>query len=171
MGQAVPAMMPVRRLLRSNSAKRGWSSSAMNMVGTPCRPVQRSACTVSNTVRASKPSFGYTMALPWVRQARLPSTIPKQWYMGTGIHSLSAGVSCIHSPIKKPLFRMLRCVSVAPLGKPVVPLVNWMLIGSVAFSPCCTSATRASSGSPCSSSVEKRVMPASAAPWPGMSIQ
>jgi hypothetical protein len=29
-----------------------------------------------------------------------------------------------------PLFRMLWCVSVAPLGLPVVPLVNWMLMAS-----------------------------------------
>src|SRR5258708_21881603 len=28
---------------------------------------------------------------------------------------------------------MLRCVSVAPFGKPVVPLVNWMLMGSLAW--------------------------------------
>ncbi len=106
----------------------------MNIVGTPCRPVHFSACTVSSTVSRSKPSFGYTMAEPCVRHARLPSTMPKQWYSGTGMQSLSAGDSFMHSPMKKPLLRMLRCVSVAPLGKPVVPLVNWMLIGSVAFS-------------------------------------
>ena len=57
-GQGEPAMMPVRSVDRSNSAKRGWSSSAMNMVGTPCRPVHFSACTVSSTVSGSKPSFG-----------------------------------------------------------------------------------------------------------------
>ena len=34
-GQGEPAMMPVRRLLRSNLANSGWSSWAMNMVGTP----------------------------------------------------------------------------------------------------------------------------------------
>ena len=34
-GQGLPAMMPVRRLDRSNVAKSGWLSSAMNMVGTP----------------------------------------------------------------------------------------------------------------------------------------
>src|SRR3954451_14099486 len=32
--------------------------------------------------------------------------------------------------MKKPLLRMLRWLSVAPFGKPVVPLVYWMLIGS-----------------------------------------
>ena len=35
------------------------------------------------------------------------------------------------SPTKNPLLRMLWCESVAPLGKPVVPLVYWMLIGSL----------------------------------------
>ena len=35
LGQGEPAMMPVRRLERSKPAKPGWSSSAMNMVGTP----------------------------------------------------------------------------------------------------------------------------------------
>ena len=56
--------------------------------------------------------------------------MPKQWYSGTGMHSRSRSVRRIASPTKKPLFRMLRCVSVAPLGCPVVPEVNWMLIAS-----------------------------------------
>src|ERR1019366_354602 len=34
------------------------------------------------------------------------------------------------SPMKNPLLRMLWWERVAPLGKPVVPLVYWMLIGS-----------------------------------------
>ena len=34
----------------------------------------------------------------------------------------------------RALFRMLWCVSVAPLGLPVVPLVYWMLIGSSQWS-------------------------------------
>ena len=42
----------------------------------------------------------------------------------------SSSVYAHPSPMKKPLFRMLWWVSVAPLGKPVVPLVYWMLIGS-----------------------------------------
>ena len=51
-------MMPVRRLDRSNSSKRGWSSSAMNMVGTPYSEVQRSAWIVSSTASGSKASAG-----------------------------------------------------------------------------------------------------------------
>jgi hypothetical protein len=54
--------------------------------------------------------------------------------------------------VKKPLLRMLRCESVAPFGKPVVPEVYWMLIGSVLDSVAIRSAT-ASAGrpSPCAS--------------------
>ena len=46
------------------------------------------------------------------------------------MQTLSSGPSFCASPMKKPLLRMLWWVSVAPLGAPVVPLVNWMLIGS-----------------------------------------
>src|ERR1700746_2270301 len=46
--------------------------------------------------------------------------------------------------MNSPLLRMLWWDSVAPLGKPVVPLVYWMLIGSSKASP----ASRAASGSP-----------------------
>src|SRR5512145_2320754 len=45
-GHGEPAMMPVRRLERSKRSNSECSSSAMNMVGTPCKPVQRSASTV-----------------------------------------------------------------------------------------------------------------------------
>jgi hypothetical protein len=46
------------------------------------------------------------------------------------MHSLSPAFSRIASATKKPLLRMLWWLSVAPFGKPVVPLVNWMLIAS-----------------------------------------
>jgi len=34
-GQGDPAMMPVRKDVRSNMENMGWFNSAMNMVGTP----------------------------------------------------------------------------------------------------------------------------------------
>src|SRR5881296_3796713 len=40
-GHGAPAIMPVRRDDKSNWLNCGWSSSAMNMVGTPCNAVQR----------------------------------------------------------------------------------------------------------------------------------
>jgi hypothetical protein len=45
------------------------------------------------------------------------------------------------SPTKYPLFRMLWWLSVAPLGKPVVPDVYWMLIASSGLSVASISAS------------------------------
>ena len=53
-GQGEPAMMPVRRLLRSNLANSGWSSWAMNMVGTPYSAVQRSSAMACRVASGSK---------------------------------------------------------------------------------------------------------------------
>ncbi len=77
-GQGEPAMIPVRSDDRSNSAKRGWSSSAMNMVGTPYREVHRSASTARSVASGSKPGAGSTMQAPWEVAPRLPMTMPKQ---------------------------------------------------------------------------------------------
>src|SRR4029450_9121757 len=52
------------------------------------------------------------------------------------------------SPTRYPLLRMLWCDSVAPLGKPVVPEVYWMLIGSSAESPGCAVGGRSRSSPP-----------------------
>ena len=46
------------------------------------------------------------------------------------MHSRSCSVKLISSVVKKPLLRMLRWLRVAPFGRPVVPEVYWMLIGS-----------------------------------------
>jgi hypothetical protein len=78
-GQGEPAMIPVRRLVRSKLAKSGSFSSAMNIVGTPYSEVQRSAATAASTARGSNASLGTTMHAPCVTMARLPSTMPKQW--------------------------------------------------------------------------------------------
>ena len=77
-GQGEPAMIPVRKVERSKSAKSGRPSSAMNIVGTPWRAVQRSSCTARNVLWGSKTSAGTTIVAPWVTAARLPRTIPKQ---------------------------------------------------------------------------------------------
>ena len=52
---------------------------AMNIVGTPYTPVQRSSAIARNVTSGSKPGAGITIVAPWVMQPRLPSTIPKQW--------------------------------------------------------------------------------------------
>ena len=78
-GHGAPAMIPVRNDDRSNAVKSSRSSSAMNIVGTPYRLVQRSLATVSNVAWGSNPGAGSTIAAPWAVQARFPSTMPKQW--------------------------------------------------------------------------------------------
>ena len=50
------------------------------------------------------------------------------------MHTRSTSVYWHASPMNSPLFKMLRWLSVAPLGKPVVPLVYWILIGSSGWS-------------------------------------
>ncbi len=50
----------------------------MNMVGTPCSAVHFSAATASSVLAGSKLSFGKTAAAPWLMQARLLITMPKQ---------------------------------------------------------------------------------------------
>ena len=57
------------------------------------------------------------------------------------MQSRSCSVKLISSVVKKPLLRMLRWLSVAPLGLPVVPEVYWMLIGSSGVSAASRSAT------------------------------
>ena len=49
--------------------------------------------------------------------------------------------------MKYPLLRMFRWLSVAPLGRPVVPDVYWMFTASSACRPAAIEARRDSSGS------------------------
>ena len=74
-----------------------------------------------------------------VMHAISPSTMPKQWKKGTVMHSLSSLEKFMPSPIALPLLRMLKCVSMTPLGKPVVPLVYCMFTTSWQSSPAVSS--------------------------------
>ncbi len=72
------------------------------------------------------------------------------------MQSRSSAVKPISSVVKKPLFRMLRWLRVAPFGRPVVPEVYWMLIGSVFARVACRSATApASTDSPAASRADQ----------------
>ncbi len=51
----------------------------MNIVGTPYSEVQASSATAARVASGSKAGAGMTIAAPWEVQARLPSTMPKQW--------------------------------------------------------------------------------------------
>ena len=84
---------------------------------------------------------------------------------------LVLSVSRCASPMKKPLLRMLWWVSVAPLGAPVVPQVNWMLIGSSNCSCGASSATRARSASPPRARTSSKPRKPSLAPPMRMSVR
>ena len=64
----------------------------MNIVGTPYRLVQRSSAHARSVASGSNVSAGYTMQAPLDVHARLPITIPKQWYSGTGTQTRSRSV-------------------------------------------------------------------------------
>ncbi len=81
------------------------------------------------------------------------------------MHSASCSVSRITRAIARALLTTLRCVRVAPFGLPVVPLVNWILMGSVSARPAPSTSRPACSRSvrPCASTSSKRSMPAGGA--------
>ena len=82
--------------------------SAMNIVGTPCSAVQRSSLTAANVAPASNTSPGNTIARAGAHAGRAPpSTMPKQWYSGTGMHSESHSLNFIAIAMKRALLTML----------------------------------------------------------------
>ena len=78
-GHGAPAMMPVRSVPVSNRSNSGWSSSARNIVGTPCTAVHRSSWIARSTAPASKCADGITTHEPRTKHVRFDTTMPKQW--------------------------------------------------------------------------------------------
>ena len=81
-GQGLPAMMPVRICEKSVWAKSGCSSMAMNIVGTPWKAVICFSLMHLRPLRGEKAVIGLII-VPWVMEAVIASTMPKQWNMGT----------------------------------------------------------------------------------------
>ena len=104
----------------------------MNIVGTPYSAVQRSRLRPppgsgrDRTRAPGSPSWRRGWCSPGC-----PSPCRSSGRTAPGCTADHPASSLISSVTKKPLLRMLRCDSVAPFGKPVVPEVYWMLIGSV----------------------------------------
>ena len=98
----------------------------MNMVGTPLKQVIRSCVMHDSAALALKYGIGLIVA-PCVIDAVMESTMPKQWNIGTWIIMRSAVESPMRSPMHLPSLTTLRCVSMTPLGNPVVPEVYCML--------------------------------------------
>ena len=81
--------------------------TAVNIAGTPCKPVQRSSFNELITAAGSNVSLGKTMDAPWLKTASTPRTSPKQWNIGGGQQMTSFGVSNIRSPTNWPSFTTL----------------------------------------------------------------
>ena len=79
----------------------------MNIVGTPCSAVHASSCSAWSVDFASNAAPGNTIVAPLVAHSSVPSTIAKQWYIGTGTHSLSSSVKRMISADIAALFTML----------------------------------------------------------------
>ena len=74
--------MPVRIWEKSVFSKSGCPSMAMNMEGTPWNEVIFSLLMQASPFLGEKAVMG-DMVVPWVMDAVIASTMPKQWNMGT----------------------------------------------------------------------------------------
>ena len=129
-GHGAPAMTPVRSEVRSNSPNRGARAARCTSSAR-----RRCSCTaprrwprVSPAARSSapgRPSSRRSRAAE-VADAHPEAVVQRH----RDAHAVCVRVAEHRTPIAAALFKMLWCVSVAPLGLPVVPLVYWMLIGS-----------------------------------------
>ena len=106
-GQGLPAMMPVRIWEKSVLAKSACSSMAMNIVGTPWKAVICSWLMQSSAACGREMPGSGDMVAPWVMEAVMASTMPKQWNMGTWIIMRSAVERSMQSPMALPLLTTL----------------------------------------------------------------
>ena len=94
-------MMPVRIWEKSVFGKSGCSSMAMNMVGTPWNAVIFSWLMQASDDFGLKYGIGHSV-VPWVIDAVMASTMPKQWNIGTCTIIRSAVERSMRSPMHLP---------------------------------------------------------------------
>ena len=78
----------------------------MNIVGTPWNAVIFSLLMQARPLRGENAVIGDIVA-PWVIEAVIASTMPKQWNIGTWIIMRSAVERSMQSPIALPLLTTL----------------------------------------------------------------
>ena len=127
-GQGEPAMMPVRRLpgrtRQTRVVELGDEHRRHAVERGAALPAPPSARPVDRRPRRGRPWSRRGSGSPdCPSPCRSSDTAARECTAGRGREAEPAGT-------KKPLFRMLRWLSVAPLGWPVVPEVNWMLMAS-----------------------------------------
>ena len=124
-GHGAPATIPVRSVMVLYSLCSSTLSNLMNMVGTPWQMVIPSRSIIWRASSGSKPMVG-TMVAALTAARVMPRMEPKAWEKGTGTRMRSSLVMRSTRSTSMALEVMFRCVSMAPLGFPVVPEVYRM---------------------------------------------
>src|ERR1700756_843527 len=123
----------------------GWRSSRQNWAGTPDQPVTLCFAVSWSQVSGSQgPGAGNTSVAGKAAALMRTATRPDTWNMGLetmkqlrGEGPVVTGAAPVADTVAMAALRrltiakltMLRCESVAPFGRPVVPLVNKMTAG------------------------------------------
>ena len=119
-GTGAPPTMSTRRLLRSRVAKSGCCDMNRNIAGTPNIIVTRCFSMSSSTMPGSN-ICSTTTAAPLVSAGIGVTLSPPMWKSGATT-SVTSSISPSNARDALMLFqRTLPCVSMAPLGRPVVP--------------------------------------------------
>src|SRR6478735_2546289 len=143
-GYGAPPDDTIVRHDRSNESKSGCSSMRQNWVGTPDHADTRwSAVSRRCTSGSQRPGGGNTSDDPKREPVMRGGAVPEMWKNGVaqidagggasgagGGMLLSSIVTARPYAIAEPMCTRLRCVSVAPFGRPVVPDVKRIMNGS-----------------------------------------
>ena len=101
----------------------GTLSIAWYIVGTPSRIVTWSRAMISSAFTGSKRGISVRHA-PWAMEALSPHVCPNEWNSGSAPRTTSSSETSISVFAVTLQFRIrFSCVSSAPFGVPVVPLV------------------------------------------------
>ena len=113
----------MRRVLVSAWSAFGWLRIAAYIVGTPWKIVTASRPSTSMALAGSKRGIRVSVE-PRSTEVLRPQVRPKTWKSGRQPMITSSSVICMISLADTSALRCrLTCVSSAPLGLPVVPLV------------------------------------------------
>ncbi len=128
-------LMHARMLVRSYLGVSGWLLMALYSVGTAGKRVARVCCTALRVMGRSRGLGIRTMVAP-IRTLRFMATVmPYTWKNGMDARVVSCPSrrSVIQQRACSQLDTRFPCVSMAPLGTPVVPPVYWSSATSSAF--------------------------------------
>ena len=93
------------------------------------------------------------------------------WKNGIALSSLSSAPQPARSLISRALLMVPRCVSIAPFGAPVVPLVYWICSTSPGATAACRSASWRALTRPASDSTASKLAAPGSLPAPSSAIR